>query len=167
MEDGKYNIEEKQEGTFLGRTILQRKIEGTTEQVKKVVEQARKASIALQWTGCYLGNRHLALLIELYKSRVESILIAGTTHIQMDAEKERMEEALQASIARRWAQVGRRVPKRALFAELGWRRTVIAGKLAKIRLWERMKTEEAGRYSSVIVKARMQQVEEGEKRGLV
>ena len=52
---------------------------------------------------------------------------------------------MQASIARRWAQVGRRVPKRALFAELGWR-TVIAG---KIRLWERMKTEEAGRYSSV------------------
>ena len=40
-------------------------------------------------------------------------------------------------------------------------------KLAKIRLWERMKTEKAGRYSSVIVKARMQQVEEGERRGLV
>jgi hypothetical protein len=127
--------------------------------------QARKASIALQWTGCYLENRHLALLIELYKSRVESILIAGTTHIQMDAEKERAVDVLQASIARRWAAVSRRVPKRALFAELGWR-TVLAVKLAKIRLWERMKTEEAGRYSSVIVKARMQQVEEGERRGL-
>ena len=86
----------------------------------------------------------------------------------MDAEKERTVDVLQASIARRWAAVSRRVPKRALFAELGWRRTVQAVKLAKIRLcvWERMKTEEAGRYSSVIVKARMQQVEEGERRGL-
>ena len=62
--------------------------------------------------------------------------------------------------------MSRRVPKRALLAELGWRRTVLAVKLAKIRLWERMKTEEAGRYSSVIVKARIQQVEEGERRGL-
>jgi hypothetical protein len=164
---GDIDIDERQEGTFLGRTILQRKVEGTTDQVKKVILQARKASIALQWTGCYLENRHLALLIELYKSRVESILIAGTTHIQMDAEKERTVDVLQASIARRWAAVSRRVPKRALLAELGWRRTVLAVKLAKIRLWERMKTEEAGRYSSVIVKARMQQVEEGERRGLV
>ena len=98
---------------------------------------------------------------------MESILTAGTTHNQMDAEKERTVEALQASIGRRWAAVSRRVPKRALFAELGRRRTVLAVKLAKIRLWERMKTEEAGRYSSVIVKARMQQVEEGERRGLV
>ena len=50
---GDIEIDERQEGTFLGRTILQRKIEGTTDQVKKVMQAA---SIDLQWTGLLSGK---------------------------------------------------------------------------------------------------------------
>ena len=65
-----------------------------------------------------------------------------------DAEKERAVDVLQASIARRWAAVSRRVPKRALLAEAG--EDTVMGKnedrgSGQIPVGDTQSTDETGR----------------------
>ena len=158
-------VEEKEQATFLGR-LIERKIEGTARQIRACTKKAKRQMGSLYWTGCFLDNRRLDMLTILYKSRIESVLIAGATLTQMDKTKYKMITAVQADIARRWAGVSRYVPNTLLLAELGWCNTAWEIKLAKMRLWERMKMPGAGRYGLHLATERTAQTEEGETRGL-
>ena len=77
-----------------------------------------------------------------------------------------MTRASQARVLRRWFR-GKRIPTRALLAEMGWTSIEWKLKTAKIRLWERAKSPEAGKDLNHIAKARMAQAEAGETKGLV
>ena len=78
-----------------------------------------------------------------------------------------MTRASQARVLRRWFRGNKRIPTRALLAEMGWTSIEWKLKTTKIRLWERAKSPQAGRDSNHIAKARMAQVEAGEPKGLV
>ena len=77
-----------------------------------------------------------------------------------------MTRASQARVLRRWFRGNKRIPTRALLAEMGWTSIEWKLKTAKIRLWERAKSPEAGKDSNHIAKARMAQAA-GETKGLV
>ena len=158
---------------FLGRLMAANKIQGTRSQIKSIVDRANKAQVMLTWAGCYEANRSLSLLRTLYESliMIESILIAGLTTIQMTeigregASRARydMTRASQARVLRRWFRGNKRIPTRALLAEMGWTSIEWKLKTAKIRLWERAKSPQAGRDSNHIAKARMAQQEMGKQ----
>ena len=60
-----------------------------------------------------------------------------------------------------------RLPTKALLAEVGWTSIEWKIKTAKVRLWERAKTVAAGRDTNHIARMRMEQVAEGETKGIV
>ena len=103
----------------------------------------------LKWAGCFEENQSLSLLGLLFESLVESVVIAGATTIQLAEEGRRgtcttkydILRPVQAKVLRRWFGVGRSAPTKALLAEVGWTSMEWKLKVAKIRLWERVKAE--------------------------
>ena len=121
----------------------------------------------LKWAGCFEENQSLSLLGLLFESLVESVVIAGATTIQLAEEGRRgtcttkydILRPVQAKVLRRWFGVGRSDPTKAL----GLTSTEWKLKVAKIRLWERVKAQGAGRDSNRIAQERMRQVRLGVK----
>ena len=128
----------------------------------------------LKWAGCFEENQSLSLLGLLFESLVESVVIAGATTIQLAEEGRRgtcttkydILRPVQAKVLRRWFGVGQSAPTKALLAEVGWTSMEWKLKVAKIRLWERVKAQGAGRDSNRIAQERMRQVRLGEVKGL-
>ena len=151
---------------FLGRIIGSR-LHDAKGQLEHILTKALKGKHLLAWAGCFTSPTTLDLTLALYSATIKQVLNHGLALCTLSTAQRKKVTGILGGILRQWAHVSNRVRTTAILAETGAINPDTDLDTAVVKLIERMKLPESGRYANTVLKARLLQLKAGETGGVV